>query len=88
MFEVIEEIVNRTRLEKGTANGMFLLTGSQAFSLMNNVSQSLAGRASIIQMQPLSLDEILGRETTPFIPNTSRIKQNPSLVMDVKKYFL
>lgn len=87
LFEVIEEIVNRTRLEKGTANGMFLLTGSQAFSLMNNVSQSLAGRASIIQMQPLSLDEILGRETTPFIPNTSRIKQNPSLVMDVKKVF-
>lgn len=48
LFEVIEEIVNMKRLETGEANGMFLLTGSQAFHLMKNVTQSLAGRASII----------------------------------------
>lgn len=73
LFEVIEEMVNRKRLEEGSANGMFLLTGSQVFHLMKDVTQSLAGRASIIQMQPLSLDELLGRETIPFIPKKSRI---------------
>lgn len=73
LFEVIEEIVNKKRLEEGSANGMFLLTGSQVFHLMHNVTQSFVGRASIIQMQPLSLDELLFRETLPFIPDKERI---------------
>lgn len=75
LFEVIEEIVNKKRLEDGEANGMFILTGSQAFHLMNNVTQSLAGRASIIQMLPLSLNEILGYESEPFIPTYKRIQK-------------
>lgn len=75
LFEVIEEIVNKKRLEEGNANGMFLLTGSQVFHLMRDVTQSLAGRASIIQMQPLSLDELFVRETFPFVPNQERINK-------------
>jgi predicted AAA+ superfamily ATPase len=38
--------------------GRFLLTGSQKFSLMKNVSDSLAGRADIMELETLSLDEI------------------------------
>lgn len=74
LFEVIEEIVNMRRLEEGSANGMFILTGSQAFHLMNNVTQSLAGRVSVIEMSPLSLNEILGYESLPFIPTHERIE--------------
>lgn len=38
--------------------GQFLLTGSQKFSLMKNVSDSLAGRAALIELETLSLGEI------------------------------
>lgn len=75
LFEVIEEIVNKKRLIEGSANGMFLLTGSQAFHMMKNVTQSLAGRASIIKMQPLSLNEIFGVKTIPFVPSKKRIEE-------------
>ena len=41
-----------------TRNGQFLLTGSQKFALMKNVSESLAGRADIVELETLSLAEI------------------------------
>jgi uncharacterized protein len=40
-------------------NGRFLLAGSQKFTLMKNVSESLAGRADIAELETLSLAEIL-----------------------------
>jgi predicted AAA+ superfamily ATPase len=39
-------------------NGQFLLTGSQKFTLMENVSESLAGRADIVELETLSYAEI------------------------------
>ncbi len=39
-------------------NGRFLLTGSQKFTLMKNVSDSLAGRADIVELETLSFAEI------------------------------
>ena len=39
-------------------NGQFLLTGSQKFTLMTGVSESLAGRADIVELETLSLAEI------------------------------
>lgn len=39
--------------------GMFLLTGSQQFHLMKSVSESLVGRLGVINLQGLSLREIL-----------------------------
>jgi predicted AAA+ superfamily ATPase len=39
-------------------NGQFLLTGSQKFQLMKNVSESLAGRADIVELEILSIVEI------------------------------
>ena len=42
---------NRTR------NGQFLLTGSQKFTLMKSVSESLAGRADIVELETLSFAE-------------------------------
>src|SRR5580692_9312945 len=41
-----------------TRNGQFLLTGSQKFTLMKNVSESLAGRADIVALETLSFTEI------------------------------
>ena len=44
-------------------NGQFLLAGSQKFTLMKNVSESLAGRADIVELETLSFAEI--REALP-----------------------
>lgn len=41
-----------------SGNGQYLLTGSQKFTLMKGVSESLAGRADIIELETLSLAEI------------------------------
>lgn len=38
--------------------GQFLLTGSQKFTLMKSVSESLAGRADIVELETLSLAEM------------------------------
>ena len=45
---------------KRTRYGQFLLTGSQKFTLMKNVSESLAGRADIAELETLSFAEIRG----------------------------
>ncbi len=39
-------------------NGMFLLTGSNNFLVMERISQSLAGRAAILKLLPFSYSEI------------------------------
>jgi predicted AAA+ superfamily ATPase len=51
--------------------GQFLLTGSQKFTLMKNVSESLAGRADIVELETLSLAEI--RAALPRTPLESAI---------------
>ena len=46
--------------------GDFWLTGSQTFRMMKNVSESLAGRAGVLQMLGLSSAEIRGLHLPPF----------------------
>lgn len=61
--------------------GQFILTGSQTFSLMKNVSESLAGRVGIMELKPLSTREILKQEkNTPFKPSVELLQ---SLVSDI-----
>jgi predicted AAA+ superfamily ATPase len=43
---------------KRARHGQFLLTGSQKFALMENVAESLAGRADIVELETLSFSEI------------------------------
>jgi predicted AAA+ superfamily ATPase len=42
--------------------GRFVLTGSQHLLLMQDVSQTLAGRTAVLRLLPLSLAELLDRE--------------------------
>ena len=46
-------------------SGQFLLTGSQNLLLMEKVTESLAGRAAMLRLFPLSRREIEGRPQTP-----------------------
>ena len=66
LFDTIEEIVNEAKFNNKNNYGMFVLTGSQTYKLLEGVSQSMAGRVSIIKMSPLSKSEINGVEELPF----------------------
>ena len=56
LFRYLKIAVDAARRGKG----QFLLTGSQKFTLMKSVSESLAGRADIVELETLSLAEIRG----------------------------
>ncbi|WP_236861626.1 ATP-binding protein [Candidatus Magnetominusculus xianensis] len=45
-------------IDKSKRSGQFFLTGSQSFQLMQNLSESLAGRCAIVNLQPLSAHEL------------------------------
>lgn len=81
LFVAIEEIVNNEKMTNPKNYGMFILTGSQMYNLMNNVSESMSGRVAIIHMSPLSRNEIINREEPKFDFDLNKIndraKQNP-----------
>ncbi len=54
LFRYLKVAVDENR----TKPGQYLLTGSQKFTLMKNVTESLAGRADIVELETLSLHEI------------------------------
>lgn len=58
----------KMRVDKTEECGLYWLTGSQPFHLMKNVSESLAGRVAILNLQGLSEAEREGRDNRPFIP--------------------
>lgn len=58
------------------SRGLFYLSGSQPFKLMDMVSDSLAGRISIIELASLSLREIMGDSfNAPFLPTIEYVKE-------------
>ena len=62
--------------DKSNDKGLFFLSGSQPFKLMDMVSDSLAGRIAIIEMTPLSLREIMNDEfKTSFLPTLEYIQE-------------
>jgi len=63
-------------LDKSRNKGDFFLTGSQSYELMENVTESLAGRAGILELYGLSLREINGENWyKPFLPTTEYLKE-------------
>lgn len=54
LFSYIQGIVD----EKKKKKGLFVLTGSQNFQLLDKVNQSLAGRTAILKLLPFSMGEI------------------------------
>ena len=87
LFESIEEIVNNEKRKRIDNYGMFILTGSQSYKLMKGVTESLAGRVSIIHMMPLSRNEILGRDEPVFDFDLKNIQKrandNPLTVIEL-----
>lgn len=67
--------------DKRDDKGLFFLSGSQPFKLMDMVSDSLAGRIAIIEMTSLSLREIMNDECKiPFLPTLEYIQERKNKV--------
>lgn len=65
LFRHIKAAIDSDR----TRTGRFILTGSQKFELMREVSDSLAGRVGVIELEGLSCAEIAGHQDLPEWPN-------------------
>ncbi len=72
------------------AKGLYYLSGSQPFKLMELVSDSLAGRVAIIELPSLSLREIMrSNYTKPFLPTMEYVKDrnkeatNPNNIWEI-----
>ena len=59
----------KTSVDENRQPGQWVITGSQNFVLMQNVSESLAGRAAIFSLLPLSTAEIAGFGTNSLPPD-------------------
>jgi predicted AAA+ superfamily ATPase len=65
---IIDEIQNAPQLlsyikalvDRDKKNGQFIITGSQHFPLMKNVSETLAGRVAILNLYPFMIEEMVG----------------------------
>ncbi|HBW38730.1 MAG TPA: ATPase [Desulfosporosinus sp.] len=60
-------------VDKSKRNGDFWITGSQAFVMMQNVSESLAGRVGIINLLGLSTSEINAVSSEIFTTDSERL---------------
>lgn len=68
-------------VDSNKANGMYFLSGSQKFELMKNVSESLSGRISVIEMLGLSNREIYGDGfDLPFLPTLDYLSARRSKI--------
>jgi len=65
----------KTKIDGQRKPGQWILTGSQNFALMHNVSQSLAGRAAVLSLLPFSLTERTGRASN-MLDTTKLLKQS------------
>lgn len=69
--------------------GAFWLTGSQVFKLMQGVQESLAGRAAVLSMTPLSQAEISAGQSEPFTIDIEKLaaRNKQRIAADAKGIF-
>ena len=71
---VLEDL--KIRLDDSDVRGQYILSGSQRLELMKDISDSLAGRVSVLELSGLSLREIYGVEfNRHFVPTDEYIAE-------------
>jgi predicted AAA+ superfamily ATPase len=65
-------------IDSHNGDGLFWLTGSQKWSLMKGIQESLAGRIAILDMLGLSYSEMIGQpyRNKPFLPSMNMVTYN------------
>lgn len=62
LFNTLRGIIDENRMQKGR----FILTGSSSPELLNNISESLAGRIAIVELGTLKANEFFKTPLSPF----------------------
>ena len=81
MFDEIQYVPElfrgiKVKIDSDRHNGMYFLTGSQQFSLMQKATETLAGRVALVQLYGLSAREVRKDSFDfPFIPTREYILQ-------------
>jgi predicted AAA+ superfamily ATPase len=74
-------------VDEKNRNGLFILTGSGQFEMMDSISQSLAGRTALLKLLPFDMDEAYGKDNainlnsilyTGFYPRIFKNHLNPT----------
>lgn len=71
----MKKIIDQKALDGEANSGMYWLTGSQKFRMMQGISESLAGRAAVFDLAGLSAAEIEGRPALTFHPNLTSLRE-------------
>ncbi|CUU51971.1 hypothetical protein AP460_00855 [Actinobacillus pleuropneumoniae] len=72
-------------IDKQKMSGLYLLSGSQAFHLIQNVTESLAGRVAVLKLQGFSLREIQQLDfSLPFIPNQDYLSAREKVAQSIE----
>lgn len=83
LLPYIKAIVDRDKKK-----GMYWITGSQQFNLMANVTESLAGRVGILNLQGFSQSEKdKSPETVPFLPTKKKLTAKEKTSKGTKNIF-
>jgi len=78
----------KTIVDKEKKKGMYWITGSQQFNLMANVTESLAGRVGILNLQGFSQAEKDSMpKTLPFLPTEKFLKKKEKTNKGTKGIF-
>ncbi|MEI8348866.1 MAG: ATP-binding protein [Candidatus Omnitrophota bacterium] len=99
---IIDEIQNapgllshiKARIEDNKKPGQWVLTGSQQWTLMKGISETLAGRIAILHLFPFSLEEMQKNtrfqlsEAGGFINSLFHVKKLPDKVMPFGRWIL
>lgn len=73
----------KIKVDEVSENGMYYLTGSQMFHMMNNVSESLAGRVGVLSMYSMSRREIENKEEIPFHPHNVKNQNSEDSISSI-----
>ena len=73
----------KIQIDNNRQNGQYILSGSQMFRLMKNVSESLAGRTGILSLYALSRAEIYGTEEVPFLPSNELTMKHDETITSI-----
>lgn len=79
IFNILRGVIDRNRSQAGR----FILTGSASFELLVRVSESLAGRVAMVEMHPLTQNEVQEKPRAVFFD----LFDNP-LTTESKDYLL
>lgn len=81
LLPYIKESVDRRR----SVSGQYLLTGSQNLLLMDKVTESLAGRAALLRLLPLSWRERVGRPEAPLPWEAKKRGQSTAKILSYRE---